>query len=228
MRVTKPRAKRCLLREQRPNLSLPTVALLNNNHLKWTTLLNSTQWWSIKLIRSRVPWKMETWTASPLSRVTECLLRAEKVARCLPRQARKCSCGRSNSRSRMNLTMTSWVTMAVVVPTQTHTEAIHSKWCLMCPIKVQKLLKGARKTGSHPMKDLYRPIGHLCRSIWLLGSVKCTALLKNLISMGWNLSLEVQVKEWMILLGMRATLVAITTSTILMVNKMDIQKRQYR
>jgi hypothetical protein len=27
---------------------------------------------------------------------------------------------------------------------------------------------------------------------------------------------------------MRATLVAITTSTILMVNKMDIQKRQYR
>jgi hypothetical protein len=31
----------------------------------------------------------------------------------------------------------------------------------------------------------------------------------------------------MILLGMRATLVATTTSTILMVNKMDIQMRQY-
>ena len=170
---------------------------------------------------------METWTANPLNRVIECPLRADGAARFLPRQAKKCSCARSSSRSKMTQTMMWWVTMAVVVPTQTHREVIHSKWCLMYPIKVQKLLKGARKTGSHQMKDLYRQIGHLCRSIWLLGSVKCIAHLRSLINMVWNLNQEVQVKEWMILLGMRATLVATTTSTILMVNKMDIQMRQY-
>lgn len=226
MRVTKPQARRCKLREQRPNRSLQMGSLLNNNHLKWITLLNSTQWWSIKLIRSRVPWKMVTWTANPLNRVIECLSRADEAARFLPRLAKKCSCGRSSSRSRTTQTMTWWV-ITGEVPTQTHREAIPSKWCLMYPIKVQKLLKGARKTGSHLMKDLYRQIGRLCRSILLQGSVRCIAHLRSPISMGWNLNLEVQVKEWMILLGMKATLEATITSTILMVNKMDIQMRQY-
>ena len=229
MRVTKPQALKCQLKGQRQSLSLPTEALLNNNHLKWTTLQNSTQWWSIKLIRSRVQWKMETWTANPLNRVIECLLRAVGVDRYSLRQARKCSCGRNSSRSWMIQTMTSWaITGVVVVDTQTHTEAIHSKWCLMYPIKVQKLLKGEfpQKTESFQMKDPFRLIGHLCKSILLPGSVKCTAPRKNLISMVWNLNLEVQVKEWMIQLGMKATLVDITTSIILMENRTDIMKKE--
>lgn len=222
MRVIKPLAKRCLLREQQQNLCLPTEALLNNKLHKWTTLQNSTQWWSIKTIRSRVSWKTETWTANPLNRVIGCPLRVEGAAKYLQRQARKCSCGRNNSRFRMIQTMTSWVIMGVV-HTQTHTEVMHSKWCLMYPIKVQKLLKGVpRKTESYQTKGLYRRIGHLCKSIWLQGSVKCIALLKNLINMGWNPNLEVQVKEWMILLGMKATLVAITTFITLMENRTDI------
>lgn len=228
MRVTKLQALRCQLRGQRQSLSLPTEALLNNNRLKWTTLQNSTQWWSIKLIRSRVLWKMGTWTANPLNRVIECPLRAVGAARYSLRQARKCSCGRNNSRSWMIQTMTSWaITGVAVVDTQTHTEAIHSK-CLMYPIKVQKLLKGEcpQKTESFQMKDPYRRIGHLCKSISLQGSVKCTAPPKSLISMGWNLNLEVQVKEWMILLGMKATLVDITTSTILMENRTDIMRKE--
>lgn len=229
MRVTKPQALRCQLREQRQSLSLPMEALLNNNHLKWTTLQNSTQWWSIKLIRSRVLWKMETWTANPLNRVIECPLRAVGVARYSLRQARKCSCVRNNNKSWMIQTMTSWaITGAAVMDTQTHTEVIHSKWCLMYPIKVQKLLKGEfpQKTESFQMKDPYRRIEHLCKSILLQGREKCTAPRKSLISMGWNLNLEVQVKEWMILLGMKATLVDITTSIILMENKTDIMRKE--
>jgi hypothetical protein len=83
-------------------------------------------------------------------------------------------------------TMTCLAIMGVVVvDTQTHTEVIHSK-CLMYPIKVQKLLKGEfpQKTESFQMKDPFHRIGHLCKSILLQGSEKCTAPRKNLISMG--------------------------------------------